>query len=1001
MGGQAASGVSPLAEADHRLDERFGELLSVRLASKFLRFARVRDKPELEERRRHLDLHQHDEGRLLDAPRTQGVEAREPGLHDLRELLRLAKRFVVRELAQDGGHRIEHRGVGHLGRAESQVLASRERLRRFIRRVEGREESLRSTRVAEARRVRVHGNEEVRLGPISELRPLLESDEAVFFARQEHLKAALPKSPRRPLRDIEDQLFFDQTRDTPSSVVVSAVAGIDDNRVEVVRRRGGRRFPAGDDPVYTGDAARQGHATSPPHPREGSRAEVETRRTGSRLRFSKQVGNSPGVYGIKVAVRCELMNTSDERRRARNRRARFRALFAATIFVGGCLVPGASSAADPEILVARPQFEAEGRAQAGSTCFFVRTDDVVGSAAVCAAHSLPFDELALSPMVDFRLGKSQHRVARSTRFFAKPGRAFSLPGGSFSEDLVSFSLEAPPADVGILEAAQGDPQVGSRVRIVGVPAGVPADQDDLVGIVAAIESDRIHVDLDVSVDLRGWGGAPALDDDGRLIGMLQAAWIHEEKYRLGLTRAADITEHLATQLASSEAAFSIAAGPATPQLDSIQPGLPPGLNKKETSDVPTLAGPRAEPREPDDVSLTLTVEYPPNDAIIGDPMGAFVAGKAYALEGRLRRFDVIFVVDTSGSTNEMTGTDINENGVVGKSGLFGRADDGDSILAAEIAAATQMLRGFDPRGTRVGLVTFAGDPRTGFPPRQGRAAAITEEPLTSDYAKIERAMRSLLERKPQGMTHMAAGVDQATIELLGLRGGLSEPDPSSEKIVLFFTDGRPTLPYDPVFESENVKAVLRAADRSARASITIHSFAIGPEALDGPVATVEMAARTDGYFTPVRHPGELTEIVDTVSFANVERLELRNLTANTDAQEVLIKADGSWSALVPLEAGKNRVSVTAYGSDGSSLTEEVTLQYAPDAPSPTLPREFVTRRNQLLERRLIELKRESDEMVEQTRRELKIEIDRERAEARERAERQRKELELKVDPDAE
>ncbi|NNL86295.1 MAG: VWA domain-containing protein [Myxococcales bacterium] len=665
------------------------------------------------------------------------------------------------------------------------------------------------------------------------------------------------------------------------------------------------------------------------------------------------------------------------------------------------LALGAPAAAE-DIVVARPQFDAEGRALAGSTCFFVDTDDVVGSAAVCAAHSLTLDELALSPMVEFRLGKTQRRVATSTRFFAKPGRAFSLPGGSFSEDLVSFALEAPPAEVRVLEVAEGEPAVGSTLRIFGVPAGVPSDQDDINGTVASVEGDRIHVDLDVSVDLRGWGGAPALDAEGRLVGMLQAAWIHEEKYRLGLTRAADIVAHVAEKLASSDASFSIAAAPSSGRPDPTRPGRPPGLNRNEASDVPTLAGPRAQPQEEtDDVSLTLEVEYPPDNAIIGDPLGAFVAGKAYALEGRLRRFDVIFVVDTSGSTNEMTGTDVNENGVVGKSGLFGRADEGDSILAAEIAAATQMLRGFDPRGTRVGLVTFAGDPRTGFPPRQGRAAAITEEPLTSDYARIERSMRRLLDRKPQGMTHMAAGVDQATIELLGLRGGLSQPDPSSEKIVLFFTDGRPTLPYDPVFESENVKAVLRAADRSARASITIHSFAIGPEALDGPVATVEMAARTDGYFTPVRHPGELTEIVDTVSFANVERLELENLTVGSEAQEVLIKADGSWSALVPLEAGKNRVRVTAYGSDGTSLSREVLLQYAPDAPSPDLPREFVTRRNQLLERRLIELKRESDDMVEQTRRELKIEIDRERAAAQERAERQRKELEIKVDPDAE
>ena len=69
------------------------------------------------------------------------------------------------------------------------------------------------------------------------------------------------------------------------------------------------------------------------------------------------------------------------------------------------------------------------------------------------------------------------------------------------------------------------------------------------------------------------------------------------------------------------------------------------------------------------------------------------------------------------------------------------------------------------------------------------------------------------------------GVDQATIELLGLRGSVSRSDPRSEKIVLFFTDGQPTLPYQG-FERVNVRAVLRAANRADLADIRIHSFAI-------------------------------------------------------------------------------------------------------------------------------------------------------------------------------
>ena len=112
----------------------------------------------------------------------------------------------------------------------------------------------------------------------------------------------------------------------------------------------------------------------------------------------------------------------------------------------------------------------------------------------------------------------------------------------------------------------------------------------------------------------------------------------------------------------------------------------------------------------------------------------------------------------------------------------------------------------------------------------------------------------------------------------------------------------------------------------------------------------------------------------------------------------MISADGSWSSLVTLEPGKNQIEVTALASDGSHTRERLVLHYAPDAPSPELPREFVPRRNQMLEQRLVELKRASDALVEETRRELKVEIERERAIAQEKAERQRKELDIRVDP---
>jgi hypothetical protein len=291
-------------------------------------------------------------------------------------------------------------------------------------------------------------------------------------------------------------------------------------------------------------------------------------------------------------------------------------------------------------------------------------------------------------------------------------------------------------------------------------------------------------------------------------------------------------------------------------------------------------------------------------------------------------------------------------------------------------------------------VTFAGEPVELVPGLRTpvRRAAFTEEPLTSDYKRLEGAFARVRERGAHGMTHMAAGVDQATLELLGLEGSLSRADPDSEKVVLFFTDGEPTLPHLGS-DAGNVRSVLQSAQRARAAGVRIHSFAIGPEALGGPISTVEMAAITDGLFTPVRHPGRLVRFMEGVSFAHIEQVRIRNGSTGASVS-ARVHADGSWDALVPLEEGSNLLEVSARSSDGAEATRSVTVHHRPGAGSPFVPVELVAKHNELLEDRLAALRLDRAEAV---RRELVLEIERERAEALVRAERQRKELEIEVE----
>ena len=141
----------------------------------------------------------------------------------------------------------------------------------------------------------------------------------------------------------------------------------------------------------------------------------------------------------------------------------------------------------------------------------------------------------------------------------------------------------------------------------------------------------------------------------------------------------------------------------------------------------------------------LDVEYPADGAVVGDAVcGAFVSGRALAMHGELMHFDVVIVIDTSRSTVDASGADINGNGVIGRQRLgrlgsvfeMGSTDPGDSILAAEVAAAFQLLRGLDPRSTRVGVVAFAGEPpgqSGGIFRRRPPPPALTLEPLTTNY----------------------------------------------------------------------------------------------------------------------------------------------------------------------------------------------------------------------------------------------------------------------------
>jgi len=158
--------------------------------------------------------------------------------------------------------------------------------------------------------------------------------------------------------------------------------------------------------------------------------------------------------------------------------------------------------------------------------------------------------------------------------------------------------------------------------------------------------------------------------------------------------------------------------------------------------VRAALGPTGEPPPAE-----LAFEFPDEGAIFVKAPVALVAGRLLA-PGTGSRIDAALVIDTSGSTAEVSGADVDRDGVVGTSAARGDRDPDDSILAAEVAAARRLVQGVDLATTRVGIVRFSGyvyqshdryaDPRSYR--TRSRQSSETRAPLGRDVAALDAAL---------------------------------------------------------------------------------------------------------------------------------------------------------------------------------------------------------------------------------------------------------------------
>ncbi len=315
--------------------------------------------------------------------------------------------------------------------------------------------------------------------------------------------------------------------------------------------------------------------------------------------------------------------------------------------------------------------------------------------------------------------------------------------------------------------------------------------------------------------------------------------------------------------------------------------------------------------------VEVDIEAPQHGATISGPKQVTVRGQARAARDyRPALYDLMLILDTSGSTRA-------------PSGVGGFARD-STILGAEVTAAERLLEKLDPKTTLVGIVTFAGEyNRYTGRGMSNQSGAILEQPLTANYQEVRAALNRIYRRGAGGGTNMASGVRLAVRELAGLEEAISLSRPESRKVAFLLTDGFPTLPFGHVnsMDPGDVEVAVRAAAVGAKAEITIHTFALGMEAVSAPYACTQIARMTRGTFTPLRRPGEIIDMLPKTSFADLDMVLVTNTTSGVPASELTVNPDGRFQATVPLVSGVNRIAVTVLATDGTKGSASVQVRY--------------------------------------------------------------------------
>jgi hypothetical protein len=232
--------------------------------------------------------------------------------------------------------------------------------------------------------------------------------------------------------------------------------------------------------------------------------------------------------------------------------------------------------------------------------------------------------------------------------------------------------------------------------------------------------------------------------------------------------------------------------------------------------------------------------------------------------------DVAIAIDTSGSTANPSGADIDGNGTVSEIRGDRMTDPADSLLAAQVAGIHSVVADSGLHDLRISIVSFSGRDRFDDPVSAERFPdAILRAKLTSDTRELEAALDRVFKRGSRGTSNFAAAM-RRSLESLDVGWSRAPADGRRRMVLLLADSPTPILPgptqyiyrtlegdpHGPVVRTDPHMAY--AAKRAIRSHVVINTFGLGEAAhADPPHMLSHVAGATGGRYRAVKDPTRL------------------------------------------------------------------------------------------------------------------------------------------------